>query len=200
MALRAGAAAVGFVLAPSRRQVSVELARELASQAGGAVRVAVLVNPSPAQVEECLEFCEFVQLHGDESPEFCQGYAPRVWKAFRLESRAQLEQVGAYSGKVAAFLLDAAQPGAGAPFAWEWLAGWSRPGPIWLAGGLTADNVAQAVNLVRPDGVDVSTGVEASPGRKDAELIRRFMARALSGSSRANLPESSPTHRPGASP
>ncbi len=188
------------MLAPSRRRICLDLARRLASQAGEAVRVAVLVNPSPAEVEECLEFCEFVQLHGDESPEFCQGYAPRVWKAFRLESQDQLDQVAAYAGKVAAFLLDAAQPGTGVPFAWQWLAGWNRPGPIWLAGGLTAENVAQAVNLVRPDGVDVSTGVEAAPGRKDADLIRRFVARALSGSSRADLPESSPTHRPEASP
>lgn len=200
MSLRAGAEAVGFVLAPSRRQVSLELARELAGKAVGSMRVAVLVNPSPVEVEECLEFCDFVQLHGDESPEFCQGYAPRVWKAFRLESKEQLEQVAAYAGKVAAFVLDAARPGAGEPFAWEWLVGWSRPGPIWLAGGLTADNVAQAVTLVRPDGVDVSTGVEASPGRKDAEMIRRFVASALSGSSRAGLPESSPTRRLEASP
>lgn len=200
MALQAGADAVGFVLAPSRRQVSPKLARELARQAEGAVRVAVLVNPSSHEVEECLDYCEFVQLHGDETPEFCQRYAPRVWKAFRLESPDQLDRARAYVGKVAAFLLDAARPGAGEPFAWEWLAGWSRPGPIWLAGGLTVDNVAQAVGLVRPDGVDVSSGVEASPGCKDGELIRRFVARALSGSSRADLPESSPTRRPEASP
>ncbi len=191
---------VGFVLAPSRRQVSLEVARELAYQAQGAVRVAVLVNPTPDEVEGCLQFCEFVQLHGDETPEFCQPYAPRVWKAFRLESQDQLDRLAAYAGKVAAFLLDAARPGAGEPFAWEWLTGWNRPGPIWLAGGLTVDNVAQAVGLVRPDGVDVSSGVEASPGRKDAELIRRFVARALSGSFRADLPGSSPTRRPEASP
>lgn len=193
--MEAGASAVGFVLAPSKRQISLERASELARYCGTAETVAVLVNPSPHEVEAALAVCRWAQLHGQESPELCQRYRQRVWKALpgsRFQSACEYP--------AAAYLLDGATPGGGAPFDWELLQGWTRPGPLWLAGGLDPENVARAIEQVRPDGVDVSSGVEKSPGRKDPGLVRAFCLTALSGWSRGRPPEPSPTRPPGASP
>ncbi len=175
MAIEAGASALGFVLAPSKRQISLERARELAALARELLTVAVLVDPTEHAIEQALQVCSLVQLHGQEPPELCARYAARVWKAL---PGARFRSLTDYSA--AAYLLDGSTPGGGEPFDWTILSGWTCPGPLWLAGGLHPGNVALAIRRLRPYGVDVSSGVEKSPGRKDPELVRAFCREALS--------------------
>lgn len=174
---------IGFVLAPSPRRLQVE---ELDDLLGGIPAgfpwVAVLVDPEPSLVEEALRRgCRHLQFHGAEPPAWCAAWRPRahVIKALRLETAADLLPLQSYRDSVDEFLLDGPRPGAGTTFNWTWLAD-RPPLPFFLAGGLAPDNVAQAVRQVRPDGVDVSSGVEHQPGRKDCDKIRLFVERTRS--------------------
>ena len=123
---------------------------------------------------------DIVQLHGEEPPEFCGLVERRVIKAFRVRDEASLEPMRNY--RVAGFLLDAWSPhahgGTGATFNWELARAAATHGPIILAGGLTPGNVRTAVDIVAPYGVDVSSGVESAPGRKDPEKVREFIGKA----------------------
>jgi phosphoribosylanthranilate isomerase len=190
MAVDAGADALGFVfVATSPRAVSprhvAEIARNLPARI---LRVGVFVNAAPTTILQTVSACRLdaVQLHGDESPEFCDAMAPfPVWKAFRVRGREALQQLAPYRDVTAAWLLDSfveGQPGGtGATFNWDLAREAQRLAhPVVLAGGLTPENVAEAVRQVGPAAVDVSSGVEGSPGRKDAEKVRRFIAAARS--------------------
>ncbi len=143
-------------------------------------RVGVFVDESPAEVRVIAEAAglTLVQLHGRESPAVCGESWPRVWKAFPL-ARGPEDMLKPYP--VEAFVIDsgtASMPGGtGVVADWgaaaEFVRGSSRP--VVLAGGLTPENVATAVGLVRPWGVDVSSGVESAPGRKDEVRMREFV-------------------------
>jgi phosphoribosylanthranilate isomerase len=184
MAVAAGADALGFVFfEKSPRHVDPELAARIIAELPPFVQVmGLFVNAELDFVNTTADSCklDLVQLHGDESPSYCQQVRRRVMKAFRVrdvESLAPMEQY-----RVAAFLLDAYSPnaygGTGERFDWDCAIAAKARGTIVLAGGLDPDNVASAVARVEPYGVDVSSGVESSPGRKDPEKVRRFIEQA----------------------
>jgi phosphoribosylanthranilate isomerase len=122
-----------------------------------------------------------LQFHGDEPPEYCSQFGLLSVKAFRMEDEASLLDLPRYQDHADAWLLDACIPGVpggtGRRFNWELAVKAREMGkPIFLAGGLTPENVAEAVTKVRPFAVDVSSGVEQSPGKKDAAKVRAFIA------------------------
>ena len=120
-----------------------------------------------------------LQLHGDESPALCASLPLPVVKAIRVADAHALALLASY--EVSGFLLDAPGPGyggTGQTFDWEIAVEAAASVPVVLAGGLTPENVAEAIRVVRPWGVDVASGVESSPGVKDADKLRRFLAAA----------------------
>jgi phosphoribosylanthranilate isomerase len=133
-------------------------------------------------VKELMAYChlDYAQLHGDEPPEQVAALAPRAIKAVRVRSAADVERLSVY--QAAAYLLDTYHPtkpgGTGETWDWELAAEAKKYGPIILAGGLTPENVAVAIERVRPYAVDVSSGVEAAPGIKDRHKVRRFIIAA----------------------
>ena len=186
-AVEAGADALGFVFCPSSpRCVSLETAAKVSSELPPfVVRVGVFVNAPEDLVLTAMRGCRLnmLQFHGDESPEYCLKFGLMSMKAFRVRDAASLESVTEYPTD--AWLLDAFAPdrvgGTGETFNWDLALAAQRHGrPIFLAGGLTPENVAQAIRKVQPFGVDVSSGVEASPGRKDPAKVKAFIAAAKS--------------------
>ena len=182
-AVAAGADLLGFVLwEKSPRHVSVETAREIARRLPPAVsRVGVFVDAPVEQVIFSLRICDFaaLQFHGQESPAYCQQFGVMTIKAFPVRDAASLAALSAYDTD--AFLLDTqveGRPGGtGETFDWSLAAQAKKFGQsIFLAGGLTPQNVAAAVRVVQPFAVDVSTGVESSPGKKDPQKMRDFVA------------------------
>ena len=184
MAAEAGADALGFVFySASPRNVQPEQAAAIIRQLPTFIQaVGLFVNESPATIAEISNRCslDIIQLHGEESPDFCNAIPRRVLKAFRIQDTASLEQLRAY--RTSAFLLDAWSPnahgGTGQTFNWDIAASAAKTNRIVLAGGLTPDNVACAVRQVQPYAVDVSSGVETAPGKKDAMLVRKFIRNA----------------------
>jgi len=182
-AVAAGADLLGFVLwEKSPRYVTIETAREIARRLPPATtRVGVFVDATVEQVMFSLRICDFgaLQFHGQESPAYCQQFGVMTIKAFRLRDAGSLPAMSGYDTD--AFLLDSQVEGlpggTGATFDWS-LAAQARKfnKPIFLAGGLTPQNVVAAVRAAQPFGVDVSTGVEASPGKKDHQKMRDFVA------------------------
>jgi len=185
-ALDAGADALGFMFyEPSPRDVSVKLAADIIRQLPPFVaKVGVFVNAAEETVRRAIGDCgiDTLQFHGDETPEFCRSFSPlKIYKAFRMATLESLEALPAY--RTDAWLLDsfvAGKPGGtGTQFNWDLAVESKKLGrPIILAGGLTPENVADAVRKVQPFAVDVSSGVESSPGKKDHEKLRRFIAAA----------------------
>ena len=145
--------------------------------------VGVFVNERPEQIERIINLTgiDVVQLHGDEPPEMCN-ISRRIIKAIRVKSLESLEPLKDYKDKVSAFLLDTYTPdifgGTGQKFNWDIAVYAKQFGRIILAGGLTPDNVAEAVRQVRPYGVDVSSGVESERGKKDHKKMKLFIERA----------------------
>lgn len=179
-AVEAGADALGFVFAPSKRQVDRETARSICSKLPPFVsRVGVFVDAPAAVVEETADYCglDTLQLHGDESPEYCRAFKYKVIKAFRIKDAASLEGIKSY--RCAAVLLDSFVPGmpGGTGYSLDWsIAREVTEARVILAGGLNPENVRKAVEVARPYAVDVSSGVETG-GRKDIEKIRMFIKR-----------------------
>ena len=196
LAVGLGADAVGFVFAPSKRRVTVRTAREIAARLPEDVMtIGVFRDESPNRVVESVQRAGLVgaQLHGHESPEQVTSIRTRlrfVVKAFAAGS-SDLDHLDRY--QVDAVLLDAPTPGSGEVFDWSLADAVPDQHRVILAGGLTPANVGAAVSQVQPWGVDVSPGVERTPGRKDGPLLRRFVAAA-----RAAEPE--PQHPEGALP
>ncbi|MEW6303243.1 MAG: phosphoribosylanthranilate isomerase [Verrucomicrobiota bacterium] len=182
-AIEAGADALGLMLwAPSKRYVTNKQAAEIARAVPPFVsRVGVFVNATLDEIRRAIEEVgiDTVQFHGDEPPEFCQQIrGVKTVKAFQIQNVHSLKQLSAFDTD--AWLLDSfakgKRGGTGETFNWDLAVeakDWARP--IILAGGLTPENVAQAVHEVWPYGVDVSTGVESAPGRKDPKMIRHFV-------------------------
>jgi phosphoribosylanthranilate isomerase len=185
-----GADALGFNLYPaSRRFVDIQSASEWISKLPGTIgKVAVLVNPTIEQAVSVaqLPFIDSLQLHGNESPEFCAGLAQRgisFTKALPMRDETSLRQPTSFSTN--SILLDSGTAsgfgGSGQTFPWSLARRFVEVHPdfrVILAGGLTAENVAEAIEIVGPAGIDVTSGVEATFGRKDRGRLHAFISAA----------------------
>jgi phosphoribosylanthranilate isomerase len=190
LAAECGADAIGFVFAESPRKIDVAEAAEIAGSVPPFIaRVGVFVNAPQKTVTEALtSFLDCVQLHGEESVSVCESLAKRhgsnrIIKVFRVREMADLGVLDEYVGVAGMFHLDTRVPdaagGTGRTFDWRVAVEAKRWGkPIVLSGGLTPDNVAEAVAQVKPYAVDASSGVERAPGKKDPEKVRNFVKRA----------------------
>jgi phosphoribosylanthranilate isomerase len=189
-AAEAGADALGFVFYDqSPRHVSIAAAAALIRQLPLSVmKVGVFVNPPEDLVLRASRECglNLLQFHGDEPPDYCLQFGLMSMKAFRIRDAASLQALRNYPTD--AWLLDAysaGKPGGtGETFNWDLALearNWGRP--VFLAGGLTSENVAEAVRRAQPYGVDVSSGVEATPGEKDHAKVKAFIqaAKAVEG-------------------
>jgi phosphoribosylanthranilate isomerase len=174
---------LGFVFAPSRRRIAVAEAAAIAKQVGRIGKVGVFVNSPAAVVREIAQVCQldFVQLHGEESPDYCRSLNLPVIKAFRMAPDFTVKQLAGYD--VDWLLLDSyvsgEAGGTGKTFDWQQAAQLidQLTTPVIVAGGLTPENVTSAISCLKPQGVDVSGGVE-STGSKDLVKIRRFIQAA----------------------
>jgi len=186
-AVEAGADALGFIFyEKSPRFISLKTAAEISKQLPPFVmRVGVFVNAPEDFVLRAIAECNLtmLQFHGDEPPEFCTQFGLMSMKAFRIRDAETLKLIPNY--QTDAYLLDAFSSttlgGTGEKFDWELAVEAQKFGkPIFLAGGLTPENVTEAVKKVQPFGVDVSSGVELSPGKKDHAKVKAFIAAAKS--------------------
>lgn len=181
LAVAMGADAVGFVFAPSRRQVSPQAVRRMIDRIPAEIlTVGVFRNEAPARVVEITNSIGLraAQLHGDETPQDTQWVAERVpltIKAFRAGHRNVARQ-GSYGAGLV--MVDADSPGSGEVFDWRLAEGVVDPARLIVSGGLHPDNVSDAIAHLHPFGVDVSTGVEAMPGVKDPRKVRAFVVAA----------------------
>ncbi|MGO8970191.1 MAG: phosphoribosylanthranilate isomerase [Myxococcaceae bacterium] len=178
----AGVDAIGFNFWPqSKRYLTLDAAERLAASVPAhLLKVGVFVRAPPAEVRLAVERARLgaVQLHGDEDPQDYVGVGAPLWQVVRISGPESLP--GMPSRAASAVLLDAhveGQGGGGRRFDWAlvpWVRAWRLP--VWLAGGLTPENVGEAILRAAPDGVDVASGVETAPGIKDAARVRAFMA------------------------
>lgn len=172
---------VGFVFAESRRRVDKDRARELSGKLDKKIKkVGVFLNESADEVKRIAEYCglDVLQFHGEESPGYCRLFRQEVWKAFRIKNKESLKELEEY--EVDGYLLDTfvwgQYGGTGKSFNWDIAVGLSRSRFVILSGGLTPENVKKALETVRPQVADVSSGVETA-GLKDPEKMRKFMAK-----------------------
>jgi phosphoribosylanthranilate isomerase len=187
-AVTLGVSALGFIFAPSPRQISPEKAREIIRALPPFVKaVGVFVDERPALIKDVIEYCglDLVQLHGDESPDFCRGLMPYTIKVLRIKNEADLSAGRRYKGRTRAFLLDTYSPdkagGTGMTFCWHHALKIKQLEiPLILSGGLGPSNIADAIRTVRPYAVDVNSGVETRPGRKGYVLIKDLMKKVNS--------------------
>lgn len=188
-AVDAGAAYVGLVFFPkSPRHVTLEMAAGIAQQVPpGIAKVALVVNADDAQLDAMIDAVplDMLQLHGAETPErvaeIRARYGLPVMKALGVADADDLAAIDSYAQVADQLLIDAKPPrnadlpgGNGLSFDWRLIAGRRWPVPWMLAGGLTAENVAEAIRLTGARQVDVSSGVESAPGVKDAAMIADF--------------------------
>jgi phosphoribosylanthranilate isomerase len=186
MAADAGADAVGLIFAQSPRRVSVEEARAVSiALPENVIRVGVFVDEEPAEVLSISHEVglDLAQLHGDEPPEtvtVLRGAGVKVMKALRVRDAATLEALDEYEAEL--FLLDAysarAHGGTGERFDWGVAKSLRGRDNIVVSGGLGPENVREAVEFFEPYGVDASSSLEDEPGRKNGELVRRFVLAA----------------------
>jgi len=198
LASRAGADAVGFVFAESRRRIEPKLAAEIVAQLPAAIeKVGVFANERAARIRAIVKQAALtaVQLHGDETTELAEQLfpekdepRPRLYRALSLKtmfsSANAAEQLRAQRTKPIfdALLVDSGSPrggGTGLTFDWDraqpFIVGLKKMGKVIVAGGLTPDNVVRAIQMFRPWGVDVATGVESEPGKKDPQRVAAFV-------------------------
>ena len=194
VAVAAGATHLGFVhFPPSPRSLDMSAIARLIDHARGRARtVVVTVDPDDALVELIANEArpDLLQLHGRETPERVEAvrrFGMRVVKAVPVAGADDLRAARRYAGLAERMLFDAKAPAAarlpggnGVAFDWSLLREWEGD-PFWLAGGLHADNVVEAVNAVRPRGIDLSSGIESAPGCKDADKIRALFERLKTG-------------------
>ena len=176
-----GADALGFnFFRKSPRYIEPNKAAEIIAQLPPfIVPVAIFVNEREERIREILSSAciHGVQFHGDETPEFCQRFGNHVIKAFQVKDKESIKHMAHY--RVSAYLLDSyregVRGGTGVTFDWHLAVVAKTFGRIILAGGLTPDNVAEAVKLVQPYGVDVAGGVEREKGIKDHGKLKKFI-------------------------
>ena len=180
-----GADSIGFIcVSQSPRYVTpVQIEKIVQQLPSSTVKVGVFANQDLANIAAIVEQAGLsaVQLHGAETPEYCQQLRRKIGseietiKAFRIKSPASLQATDAYSNYVDTLLLDAYHPqmlgGTGHTIDWQDLARFEPPLPWMLAGGLTPSNVRAALSRLQPDGIDLSSGVERSPGDKDLAQV-----------------------------
>ena len=186
-AAAAGVDALGFIFyAKSPRHIEPEAARRIIAGLPPLVdAVGVFVNEEMVRVEAVVRRCglQYAQLHGAEPPDYCRELAARagcrVLKAIRVGPVTTAADIAPYRGAVCGFLLDTYQQeavgGTGAVFDWALIDRLQLDRPFLLAGGLSVDNIAAALELAQPFGVDANSGLERAPGIKDHDLIERFM-------------------------
>ncbi len=178
-----GVDALGFIFVKeSPRSVPAERVREIVASLPPFVdAVGVFMNQEAAAVNEIARACGLttIQLHGDEPPDYCAAMCRPVVKVFRVGADV-LPDLAPYRQRVRGILLDTYRRGqaggTGAPFDWGLVSRLALPAPLILAGGLGPDNVAAAMRQARPYALDVNSGVESAPGRKDLDKIRRLLA------------------------
>lgn len=179
LAVGFGADAVGFLFSPSPRQVKVSTVTDIVKRLPhGVLSVGVFRDEAPARVVEVANAIGLgaVQLHGHETAEACRWIRQRVACTIRAFSAGD-RTIGRFEEFGADYLLvDGPSPGSGEVFDWRLAEGVVDPGRLIVSGGLNADNVGQAVMHLHPFGVDVSTGVESEPGRKDPKRLSEFMS------------------------
>lgn len=186
----AGATAIGLNFVPtSKRRVSEDMARRIMAAVNGRIEVVAVVADLSVVAMRALRDrlgVEWLQLHGDEAPEDLGAVLPHALKAVRIGDASDVRAASSYAGE--RLLADAKVAGelggTGAAFDWSLVRELARERAVVLAGGLSPDNVADAVRAVRPFGVDVASGVESAPGVKDEDKIRRFVSAARGERSR----------------
>ena len=187
VAVEGGADAVGFIFyKKSPRSVTMKTVREIVLELPPFVdTVGVFVDETAEQVNKIADYCnlDIIQLHGDESPTFCKKIRRKVIKAFRIKDMQSVKKLSSF--QVSGFLLDTFSEnlhgGTGKVFDWNLALPAKKFGPVIMAGGLTPNNVQQAVRQIRPYGVDVCSGVESEPGIKDHKKVRAFLKNANAG-------------------
>lgn len=183
-AAKFGADALGFIFAPSPRQISVERAQQIIEVLPPLVQtVGVFVDEDPERVMSTAALCglDILQFHGDEPSAYCGGFEGRVVKAVRLANWDDLAVLSEYSDIVDGLLLDTYVEnklgGTGITFDWELAIEAKKHGRIILAGGLNPENIDGAIEMVRPYAVDASSGLERSPGVKDHGKMAQFIGK-----------------------
>ena len=187
VAVEGGADAVGFIFyKKSPRSVTMKTVREIVLELPPFVdTVGVFVDETAEQINKIADYCnlDIIQLHGDESPTFCKKIRRKVIKAFRIKDMQSVKKLSSF--QVSGFLLDTFSEnlhgGTGKVFDWNLALPVKKFGPVIMAGGLTPNNVQQAVRQIRPYGVDVCSGVESEPGIKDHKKVRAFLNNAKAG-------------------
>ena len=187
VAVEEGADAVGFIFyKKSPRSVTMKTVREIVLELPPFVdTVGVFVDETAEQINKIADYCnlDIIQLHGDESPTFCKKIRRKVIKAFRIKDMQSVKKLSSF--QVSGFLLDTFSEnlhgGTGKVFDWNLALPAKKFGPVIMAGGLTPNNVQQAVRQIRPYGVDVCSGVESEPGIKDHKKVRAFLNNAKAG-------------------
>jgi len=182
LAVEAGADALGFVFAPSPRQVTPHVAKKIIQSLPETIlKVGVFVNASLSVVRNIVQSCALtnLQFHGQEGVDHCLQYRLPIIKAIKVTGKGRfIPDPGRYQGIVKTFLADTYQKdkegGTGKTFPWQKIDSIKKYGSVILAGGLRPDNVYQALTIVHPWGVDVSSGVETD-GSKDINKIRKFI-------------------------
>ena len=182
-AIECGADALGFVFAPSPRQVTTEVVRDIVSKLPPFIcKVGVFVNSELTLVQETMSLCNLglAQLHGDEDADYCTALFPKAIKVFTADSLPSGQELTGY--RVAAYMLDKNKRVAPSDVEqnrlWQLARRIRDYGPVILAGGLTPETVGQAIEVAHPYAVDVSSGIEAEPGKKDYDKLRAFIAAA----------------------
>lgn len=181
LATELGADALGFIFVPSSpRAVTPDAAKDIIAQLPPFVtKAGVFVNSSIEEILRIQQLCglDVLQLHGDETPDFCRKLRGKIIKVIRVKDEASLTPMKDYHP--GAFLLDTYQAGkpggTGEIFNWELAVKAKQYGKIILSGGLNPENVQQAILQVHPYAVDVASGVESAPGRKDHQRLRDFI-------------------------
>jgi len=183
-ALKLGVDFLGFIFAESPRKISKEKARRIIDSLKGIKTVGVFSDQSKEEVMEIAHYCnlDILQFHGNESPDYCRAF-PSVIKAFRVKDHSSLVDIPKY--EVDYILLDTfvsgVTGGTGKTFDQSLAMGVYTHGKLILSGGLNADNVREAIQKVKPFAVDVCSGVERAPGKKDLEKMRAFVERVGKG-------------------
>lgn len=189
IAQEAGADILGFIFADSPRRIELKAARDIISRVSKDIEISALfVNEKKEVVDSVINElgrADFIQFHGDETPDYCGEFpSQKIIKVVRVKDESSLAKIPEFKG-IDFLLLDtfkeAQYGGTGQTFEWEVAVKAKRYNmPLFLSGGLNPDNLKEAILKVRPFAVDVSSGVERTPGKKDPELVKRFMAIARS--------------------